>query len=629
MTISQILHDAENHQRSGQLDKAEALFQQAVSNSASNADALYGLGTLLLQRRQFKEALPHLEMAVSLQPGIPEFLFNLALAEKGCGLIERCKSTLEAAAEIVQSDIHYLLPICKLLIELGHARPAFFHLQNCNDKSIDLSLWKTRAQGAIGDWAGALRTLKQLALAVPGNSEVWQQYSKAAAYLRDYETAINAYQNYIDSTKASAADYLRFADLYLLARLPDEALTAIEKAFSMGIEGPEAYLIAAKCARLKGDNDSVKTNLRKALELRKTFGEAWQLLAEASSETELPGLAVEIQKAINNQSSTKRDLILLNFTAGRIGERLGEYEKAFAAFLKGNAEHKTLMAEKNCSYAAEATSDSNTKIIRCFPARKTFSEPVEIGQDADTKDASAQKSPLFILGMPRSGTTLVERMLACLDGVGSSGENEAIEFIAQQYYWDLANGRAPMPDELKQKNLEQMAEDYWKRTATEAPFVTDKMPHNFRHTGLICQIFPKALIIYMKRNPLDVCLSIYSRLFPDGHRYACDFDWLAHFYAESERLKAHWLEVFPDRILEVIYEDLVENPADKTQEIAEFCGLAWQPACLDFHTEKSNSFTFSELQVRKPLNRDGIGRWRYYENALKPLEAALKKHGVL
>jgi hypothetical protein len=153
------------------------------------------------------------------------------------------------------------------------------------------------------------------------------------------------------------------------------------------------------------------------------------------------------------------------------------------------------------------------------------------------------------------------------------------------------------------------------------------MPHNFRHIGLITQVFPDAPIIYMSRDPRDVCLSIYCRLFPDVHRYAVDLTWLGHFYGASEQLKKHWLTAFPNRILNVAYEDLIENPIDKTKEMAAFCDLDWRPDCLNFHKNTATSFTFSELQVRKPINREGIGRWRNYEKQLRSLIDALKKNG--
>ena len=143
--------------------------------------------------------------------------------------------------------------------------------------------------------------------------------------------------------------------------------------------------------------------------------------------------------------------------------------------------------------------------------------------------------------------------------------------------------------------------------------------------GFIRSMFPAAPIIYMRRDPRDVCLSIYTRMFADGHRYACDLEWLAHYYSMSVRLLEHWKTVSGDRILEVIYEDLVADPTEQTRNIAAFCELQWDPACLEFHKQDTASFTFSELQVREPINTKSTGAWRNYESQLAPLLAALKK----
>jgi hypothetical protein len=188
----------------------------------------------------------------------------------------------------------------------------------------------------------------------------------------------------------------------------------------------------------------------------------------------------------------------------------------------------------------------------------------------------------------------------------------------------MDHGRSPLPAGLSADHLAQMQTGYWQRTKGPRRWLTDKMPHNFRHVGLIALAFPHAPIIYLRRDPRDVCLSIYSRPFPDGHRYACDLSAIAHFHRQSERLMAHWQRIMPHRILQVSYEDLVAEPTRVTQEITEFCGVPWQASCLEFHLQTAGSFTFSELQVREPLNSKGVGRWRNYERHLRPMLEGLQ-----
>ena len=155
------------------------------------------------------------------------------------------------------------------------------------------------------------------------------------------------------------------------------------------------------------------------------------------------------------------------------------------------------------------------------------------------------------------------------------------------------------------------------------------MPHNFWHVGLISTMFPAARVIYMRRDPRDVCMSIYSRVFSDGHPYATNLESIAHNYKMSVDLMEHWQSIEAARIIEVSYEQLIDDPEEQTRAIAAHCGLVWVPECLDFHERIDTSFTYSEMQVREPLNRKGIGAWRRYEPWLDSLLAALGGYGLL
>lgn len=159
--------------------------------------------------------------------------------------------------------------------------------------------------------------------------------------------------------------------------------------------------------------------------------------------------------------------------------------------------------------------------------------------------------------------------------------------------------------------------------------MTDKMPQNFQHVGMILSTFPAARVIQMRRDPRDVCWSIFTRMFHAGHNYACDFESLAHAYAVSRQLMDHWAALAPDRVLDVSYEALVADPLVQGQRITDFCELPWSARCLDFHKTISTSFTFSELQVREAINEQRIGRWQPFERQLAPLVEALQRYGCL
>lgn len=619
MHIDQLLDQAEQFHRSGNLADAAERYEQALKVAPGHADALYGLGTVLMQRNEADQALAYLDAAVRQLPNVPEFLFNLALCLIRLERVEEAKAHLLRAAGLAGQDPYLLLPICTQMIEFGLAGQAYGCLDATGVTNAKVTLLKAKALGALGDWRGAAKLLAGLAEQTPSDLTVWYEHSKAAGWLRDYDAAISSFERYLVLKTPDGEDYLQFADLLLTARHPGRAKDVLAQATGSGVDRAEAYHIAAKCARLEGNRAEVASFVEEALKRRPTFGQVWQLKAEILPKEELAELADQCAALVDDPACTEWDQVTLEMTAGQAYEKLARHEDAFEAFVRGNALQKPLLKKKNFEYDPAETEAEYGRIISRFPDKTGFPA-------ADVVD---QPRALFIVGMPRSGTTLVEKILACLDGVEAGGENEAFEFVAAQYYWDLAQGHRPEPKDLAVETLRGMAEVYWQKTPHHQPVVTDKMPHNFRHLGLICQALPDARIIYMKRDPRDVCLSIFSRVFSEAHRYAVDLEWLAHFYAQTERMRQHWMALFPDRILEVDYETLVDQPVEQTQAIAAFCGLDWHPGCLEFHKSTSSSFTFSELQVRKPLNKKGIGRWRQYEQQLAPLTAALKRYEML
>ena len=507
----------ELHQ-AGQLDAAAQIYSRLFENDRNNADACYGLGTVLMQTGNHMEAVRLLGQALALEPDVTEFRHNYGLA----------------------------------------------------------------LQGLARDYG-----LK-----------------------RDYPAAIKTYESFLQLKEPDSSDLLAYADLMLLAREPDAARQAVDRAMKAGSDLSTAYFIAARCARLKGDYDEARSHLRTAIEKRPAFGDAWQLLLDIESQEELPGLASQCARLASDENDKLRNRVLLAMTSGRAYEKLKEYPLAFEQFQAGNDYQIGDQASRNVRYDESESEGLAARAV------KTFQGTSDVSVKADSAT-----QPIFIVGMPRSGTTLVERILGGLDGVVIGGESESIGVIASQFYWNLEQG--------KESDRSELASEYWRRELCAPCRRTDKMPNNFWHIGLIAEMFPAAPVIYMRRDPRDVCMSIFSRVFSDGHPYATRFESLAHFYKLSVDLMQHWMEVYPSRVIEVSYENLIDNPETETQAIAEHCGLEWAPECLNFHERSGTSFTYSEMQVREPLNRKGIDAWRRYESQLGPLADALHRRGLL
>jgi hypothetical protein len=234
----------------------------------------------------------------------------------------------------------------------------------------------------------------------------------------------------------------------------------------------------------------------------------------------------------------------------------------------------------------------------------------------------ASERPVFIIGMPRSGTSLAEQILASHPQVFGAGE---------VHFWDQALARLEKEglDEAAARTLPAIALDYLTRVGTQAgglPRVVDKMPANFLYAGLIHAALPRARIIHMQRHPLDTCLSVYCQNFFNVGRYANDLDDLAHYYGEYLALIEHWRAVLPPTtLLEVPYERLIEEQEGWSRKMVEFIGLPWDPRCLDFHQTSRVVITASKWQVRQKLHSGSVGRWHRYEKHLGPLMPLLDK----
>ncbi len=616
MDIAGALERAQQLHDMNQLEEAERIYRAALVADSNCADALYGLGTIYLQRQQYSESQDYLLRAVELEPA-PEFLVNLGMAEESLQRPREAATNYLRAASLAPEDEAILQRVSQRLLHLGCEREVMKLLAGRAEPPL-LILY-ARAAAKLGDWSGALATLQELLRSNPESPENWRELATAAARLRDYPTALAAYRRYLASRQPgddTGQALLAFADLLLLARQPQELRDFLSEHQSKLPATSQALLLQAKLARLEGSEAEVLQHLLTAIELEPSNGEAWQMRLEFDREIGPEALAQQCQTLAAGSEAAPRDSALLEFTAGRAWEACGHFSAAFACFQRGNEIQCRQLAARKCGYDPAATEASMARIRSLFAGKVASAE-------------AQTPQPIFILGMPRSGTTLVERLLGEHAGVSTGGENEAMEFLAARYYWDLENGNQPPPQEAGAEYWAKLAADYWRRSSSEPQRLTDKMPHNFRHIGLIRALFPAAPIIYLRRDPRDVCLSIFSRSFPDGHSYACDLNWLVHFYHQSCVMMRFWMERFPGQIMQVNYRDLIETPQQQSREIAEFCSLEWNPHCLDFHKTHGASFTFSELQVRKPINREGLDRWRHYERELAPLIHSLRACGEI
>jgi len=572
--------------RAGQLEQAARIYRHLHEKDISDADACYGLGTVLMQQGQSESALPLLHQAVQTAPHVPEFVFNYGCALQQLGRNVEAARKFIRATKLVASDATLLVNICSRLVALDQPNAAAAALLEGSER-------------------------------FPDTRRIWLALASVLTKIRDYKGAIAAFDAALRLAEANAEEQLAYADLLLESRQLDAAAAVIDRMLEQGTDDPRAYLLAARCHKIAGNYDDQRSMLKQVIDRSPWESVAWQMLQDSATPAELPKLASECRRRADDPRASPHNSAGLLYTSGRALHRLGEYDEAFATFVLANSRQRTDAESRGVYYDKKETEHLVQRI------QKEFEAP-----DGAAAFQPAEADPIFIVGMPRSGTTLVERILGGLEDVATGGECTALETMAWQYYWALDHQAVKPFRSLRPSDWNEFIEQYWHLQSGQRGRLTDKMPSNFKHVGMISCMFPGAPIVYMRRDPRDVGLSMFTRRFSDGHPYATELGDLAHFYAMSEQLMTYWQSVYPGRIFEIEYEQLVAEPEKITRALAKYCALQWRPECLDFHERSEASYTFSELQVREPLNAKGIGRWRKYTDGLAPFTAACVAQGV-
>jgi tetratricopeptide (TPR) repeat protein len=325
----------------------------------------------------------------------------------------------------------------------------------------------------------------------------------------------------------------------------------------------------------------------------------------------------ELQRQLKNEDLAEMQRAELYFAMAKSFDDIGDYDKAFSALQAANQ-----IVRRDLEFSSERNSQYVNRMIDTFTPeflaeRKSFGSSSEV--------------PVFIIGMPRSGTTLVEQIICSHPQVFGAGELMHMHKLFTAIP-DQLKTKQRFPEvaaEIDETMTLQLAEDYlgYLRSLDDsATRITDKMPFNFRMLGAIAMVFPKARFIHTRRNPLDVCLSCYFARFRDALDFSYNLLDVGHYYREYERLMAYWKSVLDIQLMEVQYEELVANQEEISRQMIKFCGLEWDDRCLSFHEKERPVLTASNWQVRQPMYSTSVERWRNYEKYLGPLMSVLGKH---
>jgi tetratricopeptide (TPR) repeat protein len=356
---------------------------------------------------------------------------------------------------------------------------------------------------------------------------------------------------------------------------------------------------------------------RKAIALLPSLGEAWWSMANLKTFRFVASDVAAMREALALPDLAEEDRQHLEFALGKALEDQGAFEDSFAHYARGNE-----LRRKSVPYDVDATRDF-VRLAKALFTPEFFASRADGGSDAP--------DPIFIIGLPRAGSTLVEQILASHSQIEGTMELPDLLAIARRLGGrgkkpDLAAYLATLPG-LDAGTRTALGAEYLRRTRiqrkTAKPFFIDKMPNNFHHVGLIQLILPRAKIVDARRHPLGCCVSNFKQHYAHGQAFAYDLVDIGRYYHDYVELMAHFDAVLPGRIHRVFHENMVEDPEREIRALLEFCGLPFEEACVNFHQTERAVRTASSEQVRRPIFSEGVEQWRNYEPWLDPLKAAL------
>ena len=635
--------------KTGRAATAERQLRAIQAAEPGEVNSLHLLGAALLYQDKVAEAIDSLERALATRPNFWQARTDLGRAYRAVGRQEEAREALKrvvAAAPMLESA---WLAYGDVLVELEKYPDALFAYERaaladpqirrieqarealCADdhKTAEtvfrdvlrsdpahvaalcglaaVSLAASRAQDAVRLLKHALKQSAHLPLARRGLS----QALLAQGALLEAESTL---RGLLKMEGENPQNWALLATVYTRLMRQEEALAAFEEAARINPGEVRLRLSIGHLNKTLGRRGDCEQAYKRCLDMNPGMGEAYWSLADLKNYVFSDAEIASMQSLLKGEDGDDEDQAHLHFALGRAFEHKKDYPTAFDHYATGNRRRR-----KTVPFDIEAFEDKTRRVRECFDAA-FFAARSGCGYP--------DPSPIFIVGLPRSGSTLVEQILASHSRVEGTFELPNLLTIVREFdHADAAHDAYPeIVCAASPERLNNLGRRYIEETAPlrgARPYFIDKMPNNFSHVGLIHALLPRAIIIDARRHPMDACFSTYKQHFAEGQSFSYDLEDLGRYYRCYLSLMDHWDEVLPGKVLRLRYEQLIREPETQIRRLLGHCGLPFEPACLSFHQTKRAVRTASAEQVRQPLYTSGVGYWRHFEAQLAPLRRAL------
>ena len=572
------------------LKSAQKFLEKALRLNPNSSETLSNLGNIFFANKNYSEAINIYEQSLITDPSNTKALMNLSLCYKELHDLDEAYKKAEMA---IKQD------------------PANSEFQNC--------------MGLIfkdyNDINKAILFFKRALSLDPMNVEAMTNVADAYRNTNNFSKALDHYQRAIEIDPKFCKAYKNFSTTLRAIGKLDEAEKVIDFALNQMPDEDDVYRIKAVILIDRGLFEEARNYLEKCLVKNELNSEAYRLLSRIKKFQKNDTHLNKMKKIIKDVSLSKNDQSHIYFAMGKAYEDLGKYKDAFKNFKSGN---DVVCSQLNISL----------KNHMSLSARKLFEniKKHSLKNNLDTKIhyENNKVRPIFVLGMPRSGTSLVENIISSHSLVKACGELSYIRDYSYEFLEEFSDNENSLKNDLiniKQMNSKDYKDfgnsylEYIKRFSQNKSIITDKMPHNFLWISLIKNALPFAKVIYLERNPLDVCLSLYKNLFSEkeAHFYSFDLRTLGHYYNLHKDLMEHWDNIYPGFIYRCKYEKIVFNPEIEIKKLIRFCDLTWEDNILKFNNQKNIISTASNFQARQKIYKSSVDIWKNYKLDLKPL----------
>ena len=599
LSVDKLLSKAKSATRKGNITEAEAAYKAVLERFPKNKRAADGLKSL--------------QQKASLSNNPPQDQLNIIIGLLNNGRLDECLQYINRLIPHYPQSIALYDLSASALLNLGRYKESaekYDRVLQINPSFAEAHNNKGFCLKELGHFEEAVTSCQKAVSLKPNYFQAYVNLGNAFQAQENFEAAVKCYKTTLKLNPKYLDSYLNLGSSLIGLERFKEATEIFKQSVALNSQDAELFLNYGIALQATGQMDEARAYYIKAIEKNSRLAKAYRNYTTITKLDATDPYINKMTALLDDANTTEADRILLNFALGKAKSDVKDYNGAYELLSSGNHLRKKALAY-NISQDRELFADIKTAFQRIASEYSENSQNSENG-----------KTPVFILGMPRSGTTLVEQIVSSHSKIWGAGELPHLENAILENQWKIGS--------LSQDTFAGIHNNYMEKLDdldVSESYITDKMPANFKWVGFIIKAFPNAKIIHIKRNRAATCWSNYKLYFPaNGMGFTCNQEDLAHYYILYKDIMEFWHTLFPNSIYDLDYESLTEDQQGETEKLLSFMGIDWEDGVLDFHKNTRSVITASSVQVRKKIYKGSSQEWENYKEHLGPMLKILEDY---